>query len=480
MKIAVNSDELKKCFGDTFPAATISLLSAPDIKQPQKSLLDLDCIFLMYDVVSTSRTSTDTLALLTRFAAEIPQTPVFVLDNCFSLTHHNTVTGFPNVIGYGRIDHPITLHEITNNLSIFHKYSELKTALRNLPEEQIKKLGWSISIDPENFFADPYADKLYLGEMRSFINDLKRLTDKLRPAEFTPDYTDDKPMLDWLEMWHAHKLGATHYPDPNTGQQKAINPKEIKEAAKLFETKRTNPKVQHILIHGETGAGKTFIAHFIHNYFYRTCKKEWQKKSPTIVSCPELQGNLAVPTLFGCLAGSWTDSRTRVGYLLESYNGTLFLDEIGAASPGIQEKLLHYLDHQNFRPDGWSLQEGIYVPLLVVAATKENLRGRIKDGRFREDLYYRFTEIEIPPLRACKDYIDVYIDCELQNPRTNDGAIDAITTDAIDVLKKYDYPGNFREFHRILSLAVEEAKSMRIRTIAKDHIETAMTKMRLT
>jgi len=476
MKFLVNSKKINELIKKMVPASDITMISENVLKDLQKTSPQIDCIFISYGQSSRDK-PISTLPLLKRLAAEVPQIPVFVLDIQFSLSHHNEVTDFRNVVGYGQIGHIVTNSELKKLIEEIKVRELVNQKVISLSAEKIRKIGWSIQIDKECDFKDEYADKLYLGEMRSFINNLKRIIDKIRPEKFTPDHTDGKPLLDWLEMWPKYKHGATHYPDPNSDSLKEIDNKEIDDAKKLFEVKRTNPNVQHILIRGETGAGKTFIANFIHNYYYRGCKKGWYKQAPTIVSCPELKGNLAIPTLFGCLDAAWTDARTRVGYLLESYNGTLFLDEIGTASPGIQEKLLRYLDYQNFRPDGWSLQDGIYVPLLVVAATNEDIKKMVQENNFREDLYYRFIEIEIPPLRSCKDYFEVYIDCELQNPRTNDGSVDSITTDAIEILKNYDYPGNFREFHRILGLAVEEAKSMRLKTVVKEHVDSAMRQM---
>ncbi len=472
MKFLANSTETIVFIKKIIPNAEVILLPKEGLKKLKQS--EIDCIFLLYPSIPAEDTHMNILPLLRRFAAEIPEAPVFIFDNQFSLSHHNDVTNFPNVIAYGQIDHSVTNKELNHLLENLKKRESTKEKIASLSQNEIRKTGWCIQINKETDFKNEYSDKLYLGEMRTFINNLKAIIDKIRPKEFIPDYTANRPLLDWLEMWHAHKHGATHYPDPNSDLKKLIDKKEIEDAKKIFETKRANPNIQHILIRGETGVGKTFIANFIHNYYYRTCKKGWYKESPTIVSCPEIQGNLAVPTLFGCLTGAWTDSRTRVGYLLESYNGTLFLDEIGAASSGIQEKLLRYLDYQNFRPDGWSLQKGIYVPLLVVAATNQPMEKMMEESTFREDLYFRFLEIKIPPFRSCKDYLEIYIDCELQNSRTNDGSIDSITTDAIEALKNYDYPGNFREFHRILGVSVQEAKLMRVKTIMKEHIESAL------
>lgn len=460
------------------PEADITILTGKTLKGLKSISRDIACALLDFCEDSQDH-SLNTLPVLIRLAAEAPDVPVFILDSSFSLSHHNEVTNFPNVIGYGLHKHPVTENEIKNLLKELRRHSDIRNEMNKIKESDIKRIGWTIHIDKSDFY-DEYADKLYLGQMRIFINNLKKIIDKIRPKQFTPDHTYKKPLLDWLEMWHAYKHGKSVYKDQSSGENRKINEQEIKEAKRLFENNNVNPGRQHILISGGTGAGKTFIAHFIHKYYYRTCKKEWYKEKPTIVSCPELQGNLAVPTLFGCMAGAWTDSTTRVGYLLASYNGTLFLDEIGAASHSIQEKLLRYLDTQNFRPDGWSMQEGIYVPLLVVAATKEDTKKLVKENKFREDLYYRFLEIEIPPLKDCMEYLDIYIDCELQNPRTNDGYVDSITSDAIEFLKSYNYPGNFREFHRILGLAVETARSMRVKTIVKKHVEFVMKQMGIT
>lgn len=478
MKFLVSSKNVCEIIKRLAPDADVTILTGETLKELKKISREIDCTLLDFCECSQNQ-PLDTLPLLRRLAADASDIPVFILDSCFSLSHHNEVTNFPNVIGYGLLKHSVTEKEITNLIEELRRHTAIRNEISKLQDSEIIKIGWTIHIEQHDFY-DEYADKLYLGQMRIFINNLKRIIDKIRPKQFTRDHTQKKPLLDWLEMWHAYKHGKSVYKDPSSGDNIKISDQGIAEAKLLFENNNVNPGRQHILISGGTGAGKTFIAHFIHKYYYRTCNNEWYKAKPTIVSCPELQGNLAVPTLFGCLAGAWTDSTTRVGYLLASYNGTLFLDEIGAASQGIQEKLLRYLDTQNFRPDGWSMQEGIYVPLLVVAATKEDTKDLIRKGKFREDLYYRFLEIEIPPLKDCMEYLDIYIDCELQNPRTNNGAIDSITSDAIEFLKSYNYPGNFREFHRILGLAVEAARSMRVKTIVKKHVESAMKQMGLT
>jgi two-component system NtrC family response regulator len=205
-----------------------------------------------------------------------------------------------------------------------------------------------------------------------------------------------------------------------------------------------------VLIQGESGTGKELLARLIHHLSPRSGK-------PIVaVNCGALPESLLESELFGHEKGSFTGAATRrIGRFEESDGGTLFLDEIGEISSPVQVKLLRFLQEREFQRVGGN--QTLYADVRIISATNRDLEAKIREGTFREDLYYRLNVvvISVPPLRERKEDIPVLIDHFLKKYALENGRnMTGITREARDLLLKYDYPGNVRELENIIERAV--------------------------
>ena len=196
-----------------------------------------------------------------------------------------------------------------------------------------------------------------------------------------------------------------------------------------------------VLIQGESGTGKELMAKFIHAQSSR------QSAPLVTINCAALPETLAESELFGHCKGAFTDaSSNQQGRIQSAHNGTLFLDEIGEMPYGVQAKLLRALQEKEVRRLGSS--KAIKIDIRVVSATNANLTDKIKDGEFREDLYYRLNTIplNIPPLKDRKDEILQIANamCE-QNCKKYGFELKSFSKDAEEQLLSYNWPGNIRE-----------------------------------
>jgi two-component system response regulator HupR/HoxA len=196
-----------------------------------------------------------------------------------------------------------------------------------------------------------------------------------------------------------------------------------------------------ILITGENGTGKEGIARAIH---YNSNRK---KQNFVVQNCGALNDNLLESELFGHVKGSFTNAvRDKKGLFELADNGTLFLDEIGDTSPAMQVKLLRVLQEGTFIPVGGTEQRKVNV--RVLAATNKNLEQMVKDGTFREDLYYRLNviNVKVPPLRDRKEDIPLLLQRFLENYASASGSpIKRVSREVLDRLERHNWPGNVRE-----------------------------------
>jgi two-component system NtrC family response regulator len=209
-----------------------------------------------------------------------------------------------------------------------------------------------------------------------------------------------------------------------------------------------------VLIEGESGTGKELIVRAIH---YASPRKD---KPLVVVNCAAISENLIESELFGHEKGAFTGAlQTRLGRLEEADGGTLFLDEVGDVPLSVQVKLLRFLQFGEFQRVGSN--ETRKVDVRLIAATNRNLREMIKEGTFREDFYYRLNVINIyvPPLRKRKEDIPLLIDHFIKKFAEENGKpIRGISREAMDLLMKYDYPGNVRELENMIERAVVLAR----------------------
>ncbi|MBN2091168.1 sigma-54-dependent Fis family transcriptional regulator [candidate division KSB1 bacterium] len=223
---------------------------------------------------------------------------------------------------------------------------------------------------------------------------------------------------------------------------------------------RAAPSKATVLITGESGTGKELIARAIHFASPR-------KNSPFLaVNCAALAENLLESELFGHERGAFTGaSQMRKGRFELAHKGTLLIDEVGEIPPSTQVKLLRVIQEQTFERVGGS--ETIKVDVRLIAATNQNLEKMIEAGTFREDLYYRLNvvKINIPPLRKRKGDIPILSDYFLKKYcAENNKELDGISREAMDLLMKYDYPGNVRELENIMEQAVVLSRETLITT----------------
>jgi Nif-specific regulatory protein len=205
-----------------------------------------------------------------------------------------------------------------------------------------------------------------------------------------------------------------------------------------------------VLIRGESGTGKELVARAVHFGSGR-------RNGPFVsVNCAALPENLIESELFGHEKGAFTGAaQQRKGRFELANGGTIFLDEIGDISPSVQVRLLRVLQERSFERVGGD--RTIAVNVRVIAATSRNLEQAMKEGRFREDLYYRLNvfPILLPPLRERRSDILLLAEHFLQKYATMYGkTIKRISTPAINMMMSYHWPGNVRELENCIERAV--------------------------
>ncbi len=205
-----------------------------------------------------------------------------------------------------------------------------------------------------------------------------------------------------------------------------------------------------VLIQGESGTGKELLARLIHNLSPRS------EKPMIAVNCGAIPETLLEAELFGHEKGAFTGATgRRIGRFEEADGSTLFLDEVGEIPPPVQVKLLRFLQEREFQRLGGN--QTIRADVRVISATNRDLEARIREGAFREDLFYRLNVVvmSIPPLRERKADIPLLTEHFLKRyARENGKEIDGLSREAKDLLLKYDYPGNVRELENIIERAV--------------------------
>ena len=230
--------------------------------------------------------------------------------------------------------------------------------------------------------------------------------------------------------------------------------KLVGESAKMAELGRTIRKVAEykttVLVTGESGTGKELVARALHDASPR-------KDGPFVaVNCGAIPEPLLESELFGHKKGAFTDaSRDKHGLFMEASGGTLFLDEIGEMPIGPQVRLLRVLQEQQVRPVGSNEDETVDV--RVIAATTRDLAADVKEGRFREDLFYRLNVIHlvIPPLRDRREDLVRLVEHFLARTNAKLGTkIRSVAPDAMKLMSAYPWPGNIRELENTIERSV--------------------------
>jgi len=226
-----------------------------------------------------------------------------------------------------------------------------------------------------------------------------------------------------------------------------------------------------VLLTGPSGTGKSMIAKLIHEQSDR-------KASPMLsLNCGALPDSLMEAELFGYADGAFTGAQAggKPGLVEAADTGTLFLDEIDALSLDVQVKLLTFLDTQSFiRVGDTRLRQ---VDVRLIAATNKNLEARVKEGSFRQDLYFRLNvvPVELPPLSARRADIQPLVWRNLERLNERYGVEKSISRDALELLARYDYPGNVRELQNILerSFVLSNSVSIGVEDLPREVRDTA-------
>jgi len=206
----------------------------------------------------------------------------------------------------------------------------------------------------------------------------------------------------------------------------------------------------NVLITGESGTGKELIAQSIHQ------ESDRSDQPFVVINCGGIPETLMESELFGHKKGSFTGAtQDKKGLFEIAHKGTIFLDEIGELSLPIQVKLLRAVQEKVFKPVGGN--EDISVDIRILSATNKNLEKEVIAGNFREDLFYRLNviEVKVPPLRERKTDLRLLAQHFLEKYTKEMGKeISKFSSYAIDLLNKYDFPGNIRELENLLERSV--------------------------
>jgi DNA-binding NtrC family response regulator len=218
---------------------------------------------------------------------------------------------------------------------------------------------------------------------------------------------------------------------------------------KLFQSiDKVAPHFRTLLIQGPTGAGKDLVAKALHH-------RSRAKGQFVVLNCSAVVETLFESELFGHTRGAFTGAdRDKIGLFVAADNGTLFLDEIGDMPMAAQAKLLRAIQNQEVHPVGSLAPKRVNVK--VIAATHKDLKAAVKDGQFREDLYYRISMVElyVPPLAQRLDDIDILANYFLRRFSVSfHKEARSITPRALLVLRRYNWPGNVRQLEHVIGRA---------------------------
>lgn len=329
------------------------------------------------------------------------------------------------------------------------------------------------TIQPELVITDLYLDKARAGGLdilkkaRSLnppavaivitgFGSIETAVEAMKHGAF--DYLEKPFKLDELKLCVQRALNYNDVASENVYLKKQLGTKfrfnqiigtspKMQDVLKMIEKVADTDST--ILILGESGTGKELVARALHFNSRR-------RNAPFVpLNCSALPENLLESELFGHRKGAFTGAvNDKKGLFQEADGGTIFLDEIGTMPPILQSRLLRVLQEKEVRRVGDNTP--IYVNVRVLAATNEPLEKRIKDGTFREDLYYRLNVIPIglPPLRDRPDDIPLLVGHFLRDkvsPRN--GKTYQVTRQAMEVLCAHDWPGNVRELENAIERA---------------------------
>ncbi|MEY2536942.1 MAG: hypothetical protein QOG67_682 [Verrucomicrobiota bacterium] len=278
-----------------------------------------------------------------------------------------------------------------------------------------------------------------------------------------------KPLnLDKVEMLIARALQGRKLEQENRSLRQQVDERygveniwgESPVLREVLDTiKQVAPSSANVLIEGESGTGKELAAHAIHKLSRR------HRAKFVVVHCAALSPQLLESELFGHEKGAFTGASERhIGRFEQANGGTIFLDEIGEIDPSTQVKLLRIMSEQRaFERVGGT--QTLRADVRVIAATNKNLEKLVREGKFRDDLFFRLNVVRItmPPLRDRKEDIPLLVRGFLRHfSQLNDKPLLELTADAMNALLIYDWPGNVRELRTAIEHGVVMATTDKI------------------
>src|SRR5713101_4005790 len=278
-----------------------------------------------------------------------------------------------------------------------------------------------------------------------------------------------KPLnLDKVEILIARALQSRKLEQENRSLRQQVDERYgleniIGESAVLREVldtiRQVAPSSANVLLDGESGTGKELAAHAIHNLSRRN------KAKFVIVHCAALSPTLLESELFGHEKGAFTGAHERrIGRFEQANGGTIFLDEVAEISPSTQVKLLRVISEERaFERVGGN--QALRADVRLIAATNKNLETLVREGKFRDDLFFRLNVVRItmPPLRERKDDIPLLVRAFLRHfSQANEKQIVDLTTEAMNAILTYDWPGNVRELRTAIEHGVVMATGSKI------------------
>ncbi len=331
----------------------------------------------------------------------------------------------------------ITTHQIL-------KYTNL------IPNPELYLKWWGIGIGAFSFLCALLITWLLLKPMKSFIAKMKSIPAVSRQGNGKPkskgdDLKEFNVVFEQVSDLLSKVEGKVLFPE-FIGQGKRVRI--------LFnQIMMIRPEDRTVLILGETGTGKSLLAKTFHNF---TAKNE----PFVIVNCEGLAEQVLEAELFGYEKGSYTGATSRkIGKFEEAGNGTLYLHQVSALPLNLQARLLRVLETGEFKRIGG--RDKLPLGARVIASTDRDIRGMIKEGTFRDDLYYRLNVVTlyVPPLRERKEDIPLLVDYFIQliNQEFRKG-LHGVTREVMDRFLEYTWPGNVAELEKILLRAASVAK----------------------
>lgn len=252
------------------------------------------------------------------------------------------------------------------------------------------------------------------------------------------------------------KYEITKNPDPSVAAFETFSSSTMRQLTTMI--RKVAPTDVTVLIQGESGTGKTFIANTLHENSSR-------KNQPFIsINCSNIPDNLFESEFFGYESGAFTGAtnKGKTGLIELANGGTLFLDEIGEIPLQLQGKLLQLIQEKKFTPVGGIKEK--HINIRIIAATNQPLEQRIKENRFREDLFYRLNVVSLtmPALRQRQEDIESLATFFLQKYVQEYKSKHYFSAQVLEILKKYHWPGNIRELENLIQHIVVMASEEEI------------------